>query len=131
MTVQEVENAEYVVARMFHWVNLERSVVSFRSGMLQVIMQEPTEINRVCRTRAALKVLIIDDDPFHVFAHRVAVTHACPEAVIRDASSFSEAIDALASNNWVPDVILVDLIMPGSETDPGGTAIHTGVSQLK
>jgi CheY-like chemotaxis protein len=130
-TVKDVEDAEYVVAKMFHWASLERSVVSFRSGMLRVIMQEPDEMGHVCRTQAALKVLIVDDDSFHVFAHSIAVRHACPDADTRVASSFDEATDALASNEWIPDVILVDLVMPDLEGGGASQDTHAGVSLAK
>ena len=57
-----------------------------------------------------VKVLVVDDDPIHV---RAIVNYLVSENYeVYRASNGLEALDAL-NNNFRPDIILLDLVMPG------------------
>jgi CheY-like chemotaxis protein len=121
VTAQDVHEAEYFVVRSFHWNSIKPSTVSFRSGILRVLIQQPRHMSQICRTQSALRVLIIDDCKFHVLAHRIAVCNACSNADVKEAASYAEAIQSTLYAEWIPDVILIDLVMPHAGLYGGGS----------
>jgi DNA-binding NarL/FixJ family response regulator len=59
------------------------------------------------------RVLIADDHPLYCDALRAVVPHACPGAVIREAGSQAEVLEAITSDSSF-DVVLLDLHLPGA-----------------
>ena len=57
--------------------------------------------------------LLVDDAPQDRFLAQEAFEHLCPECVLTCVESGVEALELLRSPGFQPDVILLDLNMPG------------------
>ena len=57
-----------------------------------------------------IKILLIDDDEFHL---STAEMYLKDEYEIRKAKSGEEALEFLNKNDFIPDLIMLDIIMPG------------------
>ena len=62
---------------------------------------------------SARHYLLVDDAPQDRFLAQEAFGHLCPECVLTCAGSGEEALDLLRSPGFEPDVVLLDLNMPG------------------
>lgn len=70
----------------------------------------------------ALRVLYIDDDADIRMIASMAL-RLDPAIEVRCAASGSEALDMLAEDGWRPDVVLLDVMMPGMD----GFALHAAL----
>jgi CheY-like chemotaxis protein len=57
--------------------------------------------------------LVVDDTPQDRFLAQEAFGHLCPECVLTCVGSGQEALELLRSPGFEPDVVLLDLNMPG------------------
>lgn len=57
--------------------------------------------------------LLIDDSPHDQLLAQEAFDHLCPECVLTCVSTGREALDLLARQRFEPDVVLLDVNMPG------------------
>ena len=58
--------------------------------------------------------LLVDDAPQDRFLAQEAFEHLCAECVLTCAESGHEALELLQSPGFEPDVVLLDLNMPGT-----------------
>jgi DNA-binding NarL/FixJ family response regulator len=82
------------------------------TGQLNVVRANTDEISACAKHDEAmtLRVVLIDDDPrFRALARRALVAEGIE--VVAEAGSGSEGLDAVAQ--WLPDVALIDIQMPG------------------
>jgi signal transduction histidine kinase/DNA-binding LacI/PurR family transcriptional regulator/AraC-like DNA-binding protein len=70
-----------------------------------------TAIESICPFQAAGPVLIVDDDEQVRQAHRELVESALPACPVRLAENGEQALQIMAGE--VPDLVLLDLVMPG------------------
>ena len=85
----------------------------------------------------ACRVLVVDDEPDYRFLVRLALRRDADFRVVGEASSGPEGIDAAA--RLQPDVVLLDLVMPGvdglaslpllREAAPGAAIVATSASR--
>ena len=68
-------------------------------------------------------VVIADDHPMFRAALRVAVQGVAPSAAIREAGTLDQALEAVRAEP-APDLILLDLRMPGAEGCSGVALVH-------
>jgi DNA-binding NarL/FixJ family response regulator len=68
-------------------------------------------------------VVIADDHPMFRAALRVAVQGVAPSALIREAGTLDQALEAVRADP-APDLILLDLRMPGAEGCSGVAMVH-------
>ncbi len=71
------------------------------------------QMNDISIAAAQQRVLIADDHPLYCDALRAVVPQACPAAVIREAGSQAEVLEAITSDSSF-DVVLLDLNLPGA-----------------
>ncbi len=70
-----------------------------------------------------IKVLCIDDDP-DIRTIAVMALGLDAEIQVHSASSGSEALTLLRGDNWRPDAVLLDVMMPGMDGPATLTAIR-------
>ncbi|MFB9993359.1 response regulator [Deinococcus oregonensis] len=75
-------------------------------------------LSRVCKTYSLVMslpfhYLLIDDNPHDQLLAQEAFHHLCPECVLSCASSGKEALELLTAQRFEPDVVLLDINMPG------------------
>lgn len=68
-------------------------------------------------------VVIADDHPMFRAALRLAVEGVAPGAAVREAGTLEQALEAVRSEP-APDLILLDLRMPGAEGCSGVAMVH-------
>ncbi|TPE58475.1 response regulator transcription factor [Sandaracinobacter neustonicus] len=68
-------------------------------------------------------VVIADDHPMFRAALRLAVQGVAPSAAIREAGTLDQALEAVRAEP-APDLILLDLRMPGAEGCSGVAMVH-------
>jgi len=73
--------------------------------------------------KPGLTIVIADDHPMFRAALRMAVASAAPGAEVREAGSLAEALGAVRQDP-APDLILLDLKMPGAEGFSGVAEVH-------
>ena len=61
------------------------------------------------------KVLLVDDDVAANFLNKMKLNNADPDCEVATANDGREALDYLAATDGCPDVILLDLNMPGMD----------------
>lgn len=88
--------------------------------------QEPTQSKRDVHSQnpehvLIRQVLVVDDDP--VFSR--AARRALRPHQVREANTASEAVIILEDDAYHPDLVLCDLMLPGTD----GTALHRRVAQ--
>jgi signal transduction histidine kinase/ActR/RegA family two-component response regulator len=69
------------------------------------------------------KVLVVDDDP--VFSR--AARRAMKPHQVREANTASEAEIILSDSNYLPDLVICDLMLPGAD----GTALHRKIFEKR
>ncbi len=63
---------------------------------------------------SGLRVLYVDDEP-DIREVAILSLRLDPEIEIRSAESGAQALDMMAQVDWRPDVILLDVMMPGMD----------------
>lgn len=64
-------------------------------------------------TTGGLRICLIDDDPDHVLIISRAIRELGEESTVHAASDGDEAMEWLRSSESLPDLILLDINMPG------------------
>ncbi len=64
-------------------------------------------------TPGGLRICLIDDDPDHVLIITRAIRELGDESTVHAASDGDEALEWLRSSDPLPDLILLDINMPG------------------
>lgn len=62
-----------------------------------------------------MKLLLIDDDPFILKMLEITLKKKFSDAVTYSCSGGQEALDLVFSKEYVPDIVLVDYMMPGMD----------------
>jgi CheY-like chemotaxis protein len=91
----------------FFYSSISQHIQSFRSALLRTLLEEHNTTPALECVKDALRVVIIDDCPLTRQIHEIFVTTAAPNAAVRLAANYSEALELYS--DFRPHVILIDL----------------------
>lgn len=75
--------------------------------------------------RTSLRILLVDDEPDHVLIIRRAIRDLASDARVETAADGEQALATLRSVDELPDLILLDIRMPGFS----GFDVLTGIKE--